>query len=951
MARMLTPRRFLVTHFLRFARICGTAEGGEISYQRRGECILYQFCRRKHGSGRGRRRLLDGKDRHLRSSESGTSVWRGDTENLTNQKECSKDLANQNQQSKDLERNHLNAFDAQYFGNLGDGDRGCDKVTVEASICHESRTHGTQTPQMDESDLSAIDDQYFQDVKSRSGAPAHSTTSSHDKKSKKTARPGRTLRGHFMFGDINPKYFDDINSSFVYEEASPDRSSDNNVNEFDRQYFGDANETAHGVQKAPVTFIDTDQSEEKIFSQFLSQQKTSGRRDPSLSSLSKTKEESSKVLPAHDMPMDYQQISGEEFKDHREVHIVTEPTVDKVFLDSLPPELRGKLKAQQQWEEAKEELRIGHHNVEDLEESVVSAFKNVKKKRKKVVKPLWGRERKVFGTEDITVPVSRATCSGCGAQLHCQDMSRPGFVPSEKFKELNLAKNISSAICQRCWYLIHSHTALNVNISGDTYSDITRTIYKNHKALVVLLVDLLDFPCSIIKDLKTQVGPWRPIVIIGNKFDVLPKDEPKYANRIKEQLVAACVEMGVCDADKVKYVGLISAKTGYGVEELITKLISLRPSKGDIYLLGTANVGKSTLFNRFLESDLCQGKASRHIGRATISRWPGTTINLLRFPLLNPTQEKLALRGRRLHEEREARQKEKKLRRMETQRISRRMEKDEIEFPHNAYLTGSVERTFESKSMEANEAALPEDGDPFSLALKTPSLERDRTKRSVDRSSSSTPVLSLYTPEELSRTQWFFDTPGVIYKDQVLTLLTVGELKSVVPQKSILPRSFVLRPGQSFFLGGLGRLDYLEGKQSSYFTVFSHKALPIKVMDTDKADSVYAEKAGEKYFVVPEGGKERMQNFPPLQSREFSLTGIGQHKSVADILFSSVGWVAVTANKDMDVLLRAFTPGGRGCLMRSPSLIPYAFSLRGARRSKKSPFYDISKHKLLFHWR
>lgn len=59
-------------------------------------------------------------------------------------------------------------------------------------------------------------------------------------------------------------------------------------------------------------------------------------------------------------------------------------------------------------------------------------------------------------------------------------------------------------------------------------------------------------------------------------------------------------------------------------------------------------MGKSTLFNRFLESDLCKAKASSLMGRATISQWPGTTLNLLRFPLLNPTRERMAQRTIRL---------------------------------------------------------------------------------------------------------------------------------------------------------------------------------------------------------------------------------------------------------------------------------------------------------------
>lgn len=51
---------------------------------------------------------------------------------------------------------------------------------------------------------------------------------------------------------------------------------------------------------------------------------------------------------------------------------------------------------------------------------------------------------------------------------------------------------------------------------------------------------------------------------------------------------------------------LISAQTGYGVEELITKLHNVWEYKGDVYLIGCTNVGKSTLFNALLRSDYCK---------------------------------------------------------------------------------------------------------------------------------------------------------------------------------------------------------------------------------------------------------------------------------------------------------------------------------------------------------
>lgn len=43
------------------------------------------------------------------------------------------------------------------------------------------------------------------------------------------------------------------------------------------------------------------------------------------------------------------------------------------------------------------------------------------------------------------------------------------------------------------------------------------------------------------------------------------------------------------------------------------------------------------------------------------------------------------------------------------------------------------------------------------------------------------------------------------------------------------------------------------------------------------------------------------------------------------------GWVSITACAENSVTLKAFTPGGLGCVQRSPALLKYAVNLRGKR--------------------
>lgn len=70
-------------------------------------------------------------------------------------------------------------------------------------------------------------------------------------------------------------------------------------------------------------------------------------------------------------------------------------------------------------------------------------------------------------------------------------------------------------------------------------------------------------------------------------------------------------------------------------------------------MIGCTNVGKSSLFNALLQSDYCKVQAVDLIQRATISPWPGTTLRLLKFPILNPHSWRLYMRMMRLREQKQ----------------------------------------------------------------------------------------------------------------------------------------------------------------------------------------------------------------------------------------------------------------------------------------------------------
>ncbi|XP_055618225.1 nitric oxide-associated protein 1 [Toxorhynchites rutilus septentrionalis] len=512
-----------------------------------------------------------------------------------------------------------------------------------------------------------------------------------------------------------------------------------------------------------------------------------------------------------------------------------------------------------------------------------------------------------YGTPDPQEPTSIIPCGGCGALLHCAEPSIPGYLPSQLFKGKS-KQQLMTTVCQRCHFLKTYNTAINVTVSPKDYVDMISSI-KDKKALVVLMVDLLDFPCSIWPGLSEILGSKRSIVVVGNKVDLLPKDCPGYLNNIRDNLTKTLLEAGF-DRNNIKHVALISATTGFGVEELITKMHNVWGPRGDVYLVGCTNVGKSSLFNALLRSDFCKVQASDLVQRATACPWPGTTLRMLKFPILRPSDYRLYMRTKRLQSERVKLREEEQLRKQQAKRTK------SIE---HATLIGHIGRTFVKEAEETS--------DGFSVS---------------QRGSAQAPLLTLNEKSETYiNSKWCYDTPGVVQPDQITNLLTTDELLLTLPKQMIRPRAYLLKVGMSLFLAGLGRLDYIEGPFSTRVLLYSSPTLPTLICDTSCADQIYEHLLGSPYLLVPRSDPERLAKWPRLECPpDILLTGTDKHISVADIVLSSAGWIAIALPTGMEATFRAWTPEKRGIYVRQPSLLPHGMNLRG-KRIRRSLAYRV----------
>uniref|UniRef100_A0A0K8T9Y4 G domain-containing protein n=1 Tax=Lygus hesperus TaxID=30085 RepID=A0A0K8T9Y4_LYGHE len=500
-----------------------------------------------------------------------------------------------------------------------------------------------------------------------------------------------------------------------------------------------------------------------------------------------------------------------------------------------------------------------------------------------------------YGTSNRAIPSSHIPCGGCGALLHCKDTSIPGFIPQELFRECK-TQDLRTITCQRCYFLQNHNTALSIAVDAKVYPKIISYV-KRKKALLLLAVDLTDFPCSIWPGISDLVGLDCPMFLVGNKVDLLCGDSKGWMDRVEKSLRS-------CFPSKAKILGtqLISAKTGFGVEELITKLQKIWQYQGDVYLVGCTNVGKSTLFNALLQSDYCKVKAADLVQRATTSPWPGTTLNLLKFPIMRPEGWRTYLRSQRLKTESNRAE-------LHLRHEQARDDKSKRDSP--IQLIGHIGRTFHQSSKNED--------DPFS---------------SPDFSNPKTPIpgggLNPNDPDFV-KGRWFYDTPGVLHDDQILDLLTTEELVKVLHQKTIEPRTVIMKPGWTLFVGGLARVDYLQGESKSIrWTVFVSRELPITICFTEDAQEVYETLLESDKFVVPHSDAQRLKKWPSLKFKdEYKFSGVSRYQCCGDVVLSSCGWVSFAANEKEIIRIRPWTPEGRGIYTRFPALLPFTVNNRG----------------------
>lgn len=547
---------------------------------------------------------------------------------------------------------------------------------------------------------------------------------------------------------------------------------------------------------------------------------------------------------------------------------------------------------------------------------------------------LWHRN---YGSPDNNLAPSSSTCLYCNSLIQCCDYGLPGYVPKEIFTSFRHRAELAP-ICQRCNFERKYQASLDCDMPTQSYPEVLEFLRQRPRALICYLVDLSDLPTGIYENIVELVGLQHYFIVVGNKLDLLPHDGPHMIERVTESLRENLSRMRPASPNRnIADVMVLSARTGFNINSLVSRILNFSMDPIDVFLLGASNSGKSTLFNALLQSELSATQNGDLLERLSTYDLSTTdlAIRMLRFPISVPDDYEKYLKRRRT--ERVERNTALQERAMQTNTKHR-----QAKMPHMSM----VINRFEFPALETSE------GVP---ALREAVIVEEKLKVVEDH-----PLAEILKHEikplsadenKFQMSGYLHDTPSTYTDDQIHNLLTLEERLEVFPNETIMPRKYSLRPLQSIFIAGLARLDILTCTSSIIVVVFASKYLPIHIVPIRKADQFYHNFLGTPLLGIPFATNMRsddIPNWPNLKPSEetFHLRGRDWHEGVADIVLTSIGWAMIRVKPDQECILQAHTPEARGIFCRKPPLAPYASASITGKKIRDTPLFDSPSYKV-----
>ena len=206
---------------------------------------------------------------------------------------------------------------------------------------------------------------------------------------------------------------------------------------------------------------------------------------------------------------------------------------------------------------------------------------------------------------------------------------------------------VSQVLCARCYSLTHygkvKSAAAESSLPGFDFGRIIGgriALQKFRRSVVLMVVDLGDFdgslPRSAIRsllptsarggDVSSNFPSTFRLIVAANKADLVPS---KATYLRLESWVRRRMSQG--GLPRPSSVHIVSSTSGAGVKALLANVQTAVGSRGDVWVVGAQNAGKSSLLNAMRAA-----VGLKRENKVTVAPVPGTTLGLIPVPSLLP---------------------------------------------------------------------------------------------------------------------------------------------------------------------------------------------------------------------------------------------------------------------------------------------------------------------------
>lgn len=133
----------------------------------------------------------------------------------------------------------------------------------------------------------------------------------------------------------------------------------------------------------------------------------------------------------------------------------------------------------------------------------------------------------------------------------------------------------------------------------------------------------------------------------------------------------------------------------------------------------------------------------------------------------------------------------------------------------------------------------------------------------------------------IDQSTYFYDTPGLGNDTSILEKVEKQVLKAIVPVKKVEKRSFVLLKGQTLFVGGLARIELVEGDKTAVDCYFSSDVNLRKVIVPD-ANNIFLKTLNHNLLRPTSKNLQSLKDFDiydivvdEIGSRDIGVNGLG----------------------------------------------------------------------------